>query len=63
MTESGAQKSDPELPPPGARWGVGAQSVLPYLVKTLRARPTAAAEAGETRSRDGQRAQDGRPLA
>lgn len=40
---------DGGLPPPGQRWGAGAQSVLPYLTKTLQARP-ATAEA-ETRSR------------
>ncbi|HEY8357169.1 MAG TPA: hypothetical protein VIL30_06870 [Ramlibacter sp.] len=28
-----------ELPPPGTRWGSGAQSVLPYLTKTLQAKP------------------------
>lgn len=32
------------LPEPGTRWGSGAQSVLPYLTKTLQARPAAALE-------------------
>jgi len=27
------------LPEPGKRWGSGAQSVLPYLTKTLQAKP------------------------
>ena len=32
------------LLPPGHRWGVGARTVLPYLVHSLEARPAAAAE-------------------
>lgn len=45
---------DPEtdLPPPGSRWGTGAQSVLPYLTKTLQARP-APQSAAEPRDREG----------
>jgi hypothetical protein len=35
---------DPTLPPPGSRWGSGAQSVLPYLTKSLQARPASAPE-------------------
>lgn len=35
---------DPTLPPPGTRWGSGAQSVLPYLAKSLQARPASAPE-------------------
>jgi hypothetical protein len=35
---------DPTLPPPGRRWGSGAQSVLPYLTKSLQARPAAGPE-------------------
>jgi len=38
------EEHDPTLPPPGNRWGSGAQSVLPYLTKSLQARPTAAPE-------------------
>lgn len=37
------------LPEPGTRWGAGAQSVLPYLTKTLRAKPAAAVEPREGR--------------
>ena len=37
---------DPTLPPPGSRWGAGAQSVLPYLTKSLLARPASAPEQG-----------------
>ena len=45
---------DPDgLPPPGSRWGAGAQSVLPYLTKSLQARPFAAPETREPRPRDG----------
>ena len=32
---------DGELPPPGNRSGAGAQSVLPYLTRTLQAKPSA----------------------
>ena len=41
------------LPPPGARWGSGAQSVLPYLTKSLQAKPSDSPEARELRPRDG----------
>ena len=34
-TTSSHEESDNGLPPPGSRWGRGAQSVLPYLTKTL----------------------------
>jgi hypothetical protein len=35
------EPAEPEgdLPPPGRRWGTGAQSVLPYLTRTLQAKP------------------------
>ncbi len=39
------------LPPPGSRWGAGAQSVLPYLTRTLQAKP--AHESRDSRPRDG----------
>ncbi|GAB3645332.1 hypothetical protein [Ramlibacter alkalitolerans] len=35
---------DPTLPPPGRRWGAGAQSVLPYLTRSLQTRPFSAPE-------------------
>jgi hypothetical protein len=38
------EDQDPTLPPPGSRWGAGAQSVLPYLTKSLQARPASAGE-------------------
>ena len=34
-----AQDDPEDLPAPGSRWGAGAQSVLPYLTKTLQAKP------------------------
>jgi hypothetical protein len=37
---------DPTLPPPGSRSGAGAQSVLPYLTKSLQARPASVPEPG-----------------
>ncbi|HVE53937.1 MAG TPA: hypothetical protein VNB23_11200 [Ramlibacter sp.] len=40
------------LPPPGSRWGAGAQSVLPYLTKSLQAKPASTPEARESRPRD-----------
>jgi hypothetical protein len=48
------EAGDPDdLPPPGARWGAGAQSVLPYLTQSLQAKPAAAPEGREARPRDG----------
>lgn len=44
-------EQDSDLPPPGSRWGSGAQSVLPYLTKTLQAKPSAA-DARDSRPRD-----------
>jgi hypothetical protein len=44
---------DADLPAPGQRWGTGAQSVLPYLTKSLQARPSLVAESRELRPRDG----------
>jgi len=40
-------EDDSGLPPPGQRWGTGAQSVLPYLTKTLQAKPAEAAHPRE----------------
>jgi len=60
---SGVQDDpDTDLPPPGSRWGAGAQSVLPYLTKSLQAKP-AAAEAREPRSRGDAHAPELRPQA
>jgi hypothetical protein len=40
--------SDPdELPAAGRRWGAGAGSVLPYLARSLQARPSANPDARE----------------
>jgi hypothetical protein len=44
--------ADGGLPPPGRRWGAGAQSVLPYLTKSLQAKPASPAD-GEPRRREG----------
>ena len=38
---SNSYDEDPTIPPPGSRSGRGAESVLPYLVKTLAAKPQA----------------------
>jgi hypothetical protein len=65
MTETPSEEDDPQLRAPGSRWGTGAQSVLPYLARTLQARPAAAAEARETHASDAKapRGQEGRPSA
>ena len=42
-------EQDGELPAPGRRWGSGAQSVLPYLTKSLQAKPAAADARDATR--------------
>ncbi len=51
---------DPTIPPPGRRNGEGSASILPYLAKTLAAKPTAgptapAAAAGDDRRDEAQR--------
>ena len=43
MPNSEPEDAESSLPEPGSRSGVGAQSVLPYLTKTLQARPAAGA--------------------
>lgn len=53
MQTTNLEDGEGELPPPGQRWGAGAQSVLPYLTKSLQARPSAALEPREPRPRDG----------
>ena len=49
MTSPGAFDQDSDLPPPGSRSGCGVQSVLPYLARTLQAKPANAPEPRETR--------------
>jgi hypothetical protein len=44
MPNTESDDQDGGLPPPGTRWGAGAQSVLPYLTKTLQAKPAEAPE-------------------
>lgn len=54
MATPGNEEQDPGLPPPGSRWGSGAQSVLPYLTKSLQAKPSSAPDTRESRPpRDG----------
>jgi len=56
MPNAEHQDEDGGLPPPGSRWGAGSSSVLPYLTKTLQARPVSAPEQPrETRPREGER--------
>ena len=40
-TSNSPDDQDGGLPPPGSRWGSGAQSVLPYLQKSLQSKPIA----------------------
>ena len=56
MADLRGNEAEPsELPPPGQRWGAGAHSVLPYLTKTLQAKP---AEPREARAYEAARAGD-----
>jgi hypothetical protein len=52
MRANSSPDEDNGLPPPGRRWGAGAQSVLPYLSRTLRAKPADAPEAREQQPRE-----------
>ena len=62
-TSSTGDDPDGELPPPGSRWGAGARSVLPYLTKTLQAKPASGPETREPRARDTQQGLEERPAA
>lgn len=54
-TTSTGDDQDSELPPPGTRWGAGAGSVLPYLAKSLQAKPASGGQdAREARAREAQ---------
>jgi hypothetical protein len=44
MPSASREETDNDLPPPGSRSGAGAQSVLPYLTKSLQAKPAALPE-------------------
>lgn len=44
-----ADDADNGLPPPGQRWGSGAHSVLPYLTKSLQAKPTGSLDPRDNR--------------
>lgn len=52
MPINSPEEQDGELPPPGTRWGSGAHSVLPYLTKSLQARPASTPEARDPRQGD-----------
>jgi hypothetical protein len=47
-----ALEQDTDLPAPGHRWGTGARSVLPYLTKSLQAKPAASTDARDGRLRE-----------
>ena len=53
-TGSTGDDQDGELPPPGSRWGAGAGSVLPYLTRSLQARPASAHDPREAKTREDQ---------
>jgi len=44
---TGGPDDPDDLPAPGNRWGSGAQSVLPYLTKSLQAKPASAIDPRE----------------
>lgn len=54
-THSTGYDPDGELPPPGSRWGAGAGSVLPYLTKSLQAKPATGQEARDAKAREAQK--------
>lgn len=53
-TSSTGYEQDGELPPPGSRWGAGAGSVLPYLTRSLQAKPATGQDARDTQAREAQ---------
>lgn len=61
MSSPGAFEQESELPPAGSRSGCGTQSVLPYLTRTLQARPASAPEPREDRTAEDQPACTDRP--
>jgi hypothetical protein len=63
MAEGASYEPESDLPPPGSRWGSGAQSVLPYLTKSLQARPAAVAEVREQRGPEAATKEGVRPSA
>lgn len=56
MNVPAGDDQDGGLPPAGRRWGAGAHSVLPYLTKSLQAKPTSAIEARDAGPREAERA-------
>lgn len=63
VNSTSPEEQDGGLPPPGSRWGAGAQSVLPYLTKTLQSRPSEGPQARETRDGREVRARNQEPKA
>lgn len=53
MTHRSSLAHDDDLPSAGRRWGTGAASVLPYLTKSLRAKPADHPQARDARSQAG----------
>lgn len=52
---SNSADEDNGLPPPGQRWGSGVESVLPYLTKSLQAKPAGHADPREQKPADASR--------
>lgn len=53
MAESShSLEAEADLPPPGRRWGSGAHSVLPYLTRTLQAKPSSGTDPREHKLQD-----------
>jgi hypothetical protein len=62
VSSPSACEQESELPPPGSRSGCGAESVLPYLTRSLQARPAHAPEPRESpRAEDGPSSSRDRP--
>ena len=61
----GALVPDPEaeLPPPGSRWGSGAHSVLPYLARSLQAKPLTGVDTRDPKPRPPSSRSGERPAA
>lgn len=54
-------EQDADLPPPGSRSGTGAQSVLPYLTRSLQSRPAGGADPREAQPIDAHPAREPQP--
>lgn len=61
MPSASGYDQESDLPPPGSRSGCGAQSVLPYLTRSLKAKPANAPEPRDARPAEDKPAFNDRP--